>query len=65
MDKNKLRFRNKIALSYFSTRLTKADELITNEIVISNVLKRLKSLNISRTENADIIKKTKLIKTAK
>lgn len=65
MDSNKLRFRNKLALSYFSIRLTNANALRTKEITINNVLNKLKSLNISRIQNADIIKSNKLVITAK
>jgi hypothetical protein len=65
MDKNKLRFRNKTALSYFSIKLINANELITIEIQVINISNMLKSLNNPRIENVDIIKRNKLVTTAK
>ncbi len=65
MVNNKLRFRNKTALSYFSIKLINANELITIEIPMIAVLNMLKLLNNPRIENADIIKSSKLVTTAK
>ncbi|WEK70202.1 MAG: hypothetical protein P0Y62_01360 [Candidatus Chryseobacterium colombiense] len=65
MDKNRLRFRNKTALLYFSIKLINANELIIIEKQVINVLNMLKSLNNPRIENVDIIKRNKLVITAK
>lgn len=65
MAKNRPKFKNKTALSYFSIKLMNANELITSEIPIINVLNMLKSLNNSKIENADIIKSNRLVTTAK
>lgn len=65
MDKNKLRFRNRTALSYFSIKLINANKLIISEIKIINVLNMLKLLNNPNIENADIIKNNRLVITAK
>ncbi|GEN65748.1 hypothetical protein [Chryseobacterium rhizosphaerae] len=65
MNKDKLRFRNKTALSYFSIKLINANKLITIEVQINIVLNILKSLNKFRIENADIMKNNRLAATAK
>ncbi|WP_284461634.1 hypothetical protein [Chryseobacterium sp.] len=65
MNKDKLRFRNKTALSYFSIKLINANKLITIEVQINIVLNILKSLNKFRIENADIMKNDRLAATAK
>ena len=65
MDKDKLRFRNKTALSYFSIKLMNANALMTSEIQITNVLNMLKLSNNFKIENADIIKSNRLVITAK
>ncbi|OCA77957.1 hypothetical protein BBH99_10300 [Chryseobacterium contaminans] len=65
MLNNRLRFKNKTALSYFSIKLINVNELITSEVTINNVLNMLKLLNNSKTENADIIRNNRPVITAK
>lgn len=58
-------FKNKTALSYFSTKLTNKKEFTVIEQHTNIKLNILKSLNNPKIENTDIIKNIKLVIIAK